>query len=193
MTRGLADPETYYYRRLYVDAARAVETAAAHAAIDAARIGVGGMSQGGGLSLAAAALAPDLVRLCHADVPFLCDFERSMELSSELPYTELVVYLAQHASLVDAARRTLAYFDGAHLASRIRARCLVSVGLMDTICPPSSVFAAYNAIQAPKEIVVNEWIGHEVPSEHVEYRLADFTREFGQAAQAHLGATVVAE
>jgi cephalosporin-C deacetylase len=177
MTRGLGDPETYYYRRLFVDAVRAVETAAGHPAVDPGRIGVGGKSQGGALSLVAAALTPELVRLCHADVPFLCDFERSMELADEPPFTELVSYLAHHRGLVDAARRTLAYHDVAHLAGRVRARTLVSVGLMDSVCPPSGVFAAYNAIPGPKEIVVNEWIGHEMPSEHAERRLEDFSRE----------------
>ena len=81
MTRGVLDPETYYYRRLYVDAVRAVETAAAHPQVDADRICVSGASQGGGLSLAAAALAPELVRLCHADIPFLCDIERAITLA----------------------------------------------------------------------------------------------------------------
>ena len=69
---------TYYYRRLYVDAVRAVDTAAGLPGVDAGRIAVAGKSQGGALALAAAALVPDAVRLCHADVPFLCDIERGM-------------------------------------------------------------------------------------------------------------------
>ncbi len=94
MTRGIASPETYYYRRLYVDAVRAVETAASSPASIPARIGVAGASQGGALALAAAALCPELVRLCHADVPFLCDIERGMDVAFDPPYTELVTYLA---------------------------------------------------------------------------------------------------
>ena len=46
MTRGIASPETYYYRRLYVDAVSAVETAAALPGVDADRIIVAGTSQG---------------------------------------------------------------------------------------------------------------------------------------------------
>ena len=99
MTRGIASPETYYYRRLYVDAVRAVETAAELPGVDRARIGVGGASQGGALALAAAALCPELVRLCHADVPFLCDIERGMDVAFDPPYTELVTYLAMHPEL----------------------------------------------------------------------------------------------
>ena len=75
--------------------------------------------------------------------------------------------------------RTLSYFDGMHFASRIKARCLFSVGLMDTICPPSTVFAAYNEIAAGKDIAVHPFTGHEVPTAHVERQLRhlrDFLR-----------------
>ncbi len=179
MTRGIARPETYYYRRLYVDAVRAVETAAELPGVDAERIGVGGGSQGGALALAAAALAPDRVRLCHADVPFLCDIERAMDITPDAPYTELVAYLAVHPELDEAARHTLRHVDNALLATRIRARTLVSVGLRDTICPPSTVFAAFNAISAPKEIVVLPYSGHTTTAAHNERQLAAFQAELG--------------
>jgi cephalosporin-C deacetylase len=179
LTRGVLDPETYYFRRLYVDAVRAVETAAAHPQVDADRIAVAGASQGGGLSLAAAALAPELVRLCHADIPFLCDIERAVTLAPDAPYTELAAYLALHTDLEDAVARTVRYIDNALLAPRIRARTLISCGLMDTICPPSTVFAAYNAITAPKDIGVYTFAGHETPIAHQERQLAEFATELG--------------
>lgn len=177
MTRGIADPETYYYRRLYLDAVRAVETARSHPQVDPERLAVGGGSQGGALALAAAALAPELVRLCHADVPFMCDIERGMHIALEHPYLELGTFLSHHVELAADVRHTLSYVDCAHLSSRARARCLLGVGLMDTICPPSTVFAAYNAIAAHKEIAVYEFNGHELPAYHTEVRLADFARE----------------
>jgi cephalosporin-C deacetylase len=180
MTRGLASPDTYYYRRLYVDAVRAVETAASLPGVDASRIGVGGRSQGGALALATAALAPELVGLCHADVPFLCDIERGMDVAGDPPYLELVTYLSVHPELADAARLTLRHVDNALLARRIRARTLISVGLRDTITPPSTVFAAYNAIEAPKEIVVLPYSGHDGVTAQVERQLEDFARQLGQ-------------
>jgi cephalosporin-C deacetylase len=179
MTRGLLDPETYYYRRLYVDAVRAVETAAALPGVDPARIAVAGRSQGGALALAASALAPGLVRLCHADVPFLCDIPRGMDVAPEPPYTELVEYLAVHPAREADARRTLAYIDNAVLAPRVTARTLVSVGLRDPITPPSTIFAAYNALTSPKELVVLPYSGHEQSTSHIEHQLAKFASEFG--------------
>ena len=62
---------------------------------------------------------------------------------------------------------------------RIRAKTLVSVGLRDPITPPSTVFAAYNAIDAPKEIAVFPYGEHEVPTVHAERQLAEFARELG--------------
>jgi len=179
MTRGIASPETYYYRRMYVDAARAVETAAALPGVDRERIAVAGGSQGGALALAAAALVPELVRLCHADVPFLCDIERAIEITPDAPYTELVTYLSLHPEMDAPARVTLRHIDNALLATRIRAKTLVSVGLMDTICPPSTVFAAYNAITAPKDIAIRPYSGHDVPAAHAEQQLADFADTLG--------------
>ena len=178
MTRGLLDPETYYYRRLYVDAVRAVETARTLPGVDPDRIAVAGRSQGGALALAASALAPGLVRLCHADVPFLCDIQRGMDVALEPPYTELVEYLAVHPAHEADARRTLAYVDNAVLAPRVTARTLVSVGLRDPITPPSTIFAAYNALTAPKEIVVLPYSGHDPPTSHLERQLGEFGREF---------------
>jgi cephalosporin-C deacetylase len=180
MSRGIASPETYYYRRLYVDAVRAVETAADLAGVDSKRIGVGGASQGGALALATAALRPELVRLCHADVPFLCDIERGMDVAFDPPYTELVTYLAMHPELDEQARATLHHVDNALLATRIEARTLISVALRDTITPPSTVFAAYNAIEAPKEIVVLPYADHsQVPASHAERQLSEFAAELG--------------
>jgi cephalosporin-C deacetylase len=172
MTRGIGRPEDYYYTRLFTDAAMAVEVASELAGVP--RVAVSGLSQGGGLALAAAALVPQAVAVCHADIPFLCDIQRAITLAPEAPYTEVPEFLAHNVDLIPAALDTLRYVDCALLARRITARCLLSVGLMDTICPPSTVFAAYNEITAGKDISVYPFTGHVVPEVHVERQLHHF-------------------
>ncbi len=55
----------------------------------------------------------------------------------------------------------LGYIDVQHLAERIQGEVLMGTGLMDTICPPSTQFAAYNKIKAPKQMVIYPDYGHE--------------------------------
>ncbi len=160
MTRGITDPASYYYRRVYADAVRAVDFMRGVDGVDGGAIAVTGASQGGGLSLAAAALA-DGVRAVMTDVPFLCDFRRASRVAMTDPYLEIVRYLAAHRDHEDAAFATLSYFDGAVLARRASAPALFSVALMDETCPPSTVYAAYNAYAGPKEIVSYPYNDHE--------------------------------
>jgi cephalosporin-C deacetylase len=172
MTRGITTPEEYYYTRMFTDAALAVDAARELAGRPDARIAVSGGSQGGALALAAAALRPDAVAVCHADVPFLCDIQRAITLAPSAPYTEIPEFLAENVELVPRALDTLRYIDCALLARRITAATLVSVGLMDDICPPSTVFAAYNEINvADKEIAVYPYSGHSRPQAHAERQL----------------------
>lgn len=110
LTRGIEDPRTYYYRRVYTDAVRAVEVLRDHELVDSGRVAVAGASQGGGISLAVAALAPDKVAAVLCDVPFLCDFPRAARIAQSDPYLELVRYLRAHRDRVDLAFSTLAYF-----------------------------------------------------------------------------------
>ena len=161
MTRGILDPASYYYRRVYTDAVRAVEAARSHPAIDPARIAVTGGSQGGGIALAVAGLDP-LVKAVMPDVPFLCDFPRSVTVTPRDPYPEISRFLAVHRDKVEQVFQTLTYFDGVNFARRTRAAALVSVGLMDTICPPSTVFGAFNALgSADKTIREYAFNDHE--------------------------------
>lgn len=160
LTRGLSAPQSYYYTRMWTDAARAVDVAAELAGIDPARVGVTGSSQGGALSIAAAALNPKVAWL-SPEVPFMCDVARAITITDAPPYSEIAEYLAWHTDEVESARRTLSYVDCAVLARRITAPSLTAVGLMDTVCPPSTVYAAHNAMQGEKQIMAYEFMGHQ--------------------------------
>jgi len=160
MTRGIMDPHDYFYRRVFTDAVRAVEAAVSHPMVDASRIAVAGGSQGGGITIAAAALS-DVPKLAMPDVPFLCHFRRATEIVDSMPYGEITAYCHTQRDHIDQVFRTLAYFDGMNLATRAKARALFSVGLMDTTCPPSTVYAAYNHWAGEKEIRVYPYNNHE--------------------------------
>lgn len=186
MTRGLGSREDYYYRRLYVDAFRAIEAAQAGPGVDPEKVVLAGMSQGGGLALAAAGLAAGRlsgVRAVLADVPFLQDFPRALAVAARGPYPELVAFLARHRDQAGRALEVLNYFDGVHLARRATAPALYSVALLDDVCPASTVFASYNAYgtaagQSPdKDIEVYPFNNHEGGDEHQWVRQLGYLRD----------------
>ncbi len=160
MTRGVLNPNSYYYRRVFADAVRAIETARANPQIDASRIAVTGGSQGGGIALASAALMPDVVAALP-DVPFLCHYRRATEITNSAPYSEIARFCQRHRDKIDTVFNTLSYFDGVNFATRAHANTLFSVALMDDICPPSTVFAAYNHYAGPKQIKIWQYNNHE--------------------------------
>jgi len=159
MTRGILDPSTYYYRRLITDAVLALDAARAHPLVDRDRVIAAGISQGGGLTIAAAALGQ--VAAAIAEVPFMSHFRRALEITDEHPYEEIRRFLKTHRADEAAVFRTLEYVDARHFAARATAPALFSVGLEDKITPPSTVFAAYNAYRGPKRIRVWPYNGHE--------------------------------
>ena len=155
MTRGIEDPRDYYYRRVFTDAVRAVDATRALPFVDAERLAVTGGSQGGGISIAASSLDGQLKALMP-DVPFLCDFPRAVGLTPRDPFPEISRFLAVHRDKVERVFATLAYFDGVNFASTDATPALYSVAIMDTICPPSTIFAAYNA-HAGTEKAIREY------------------------------------
>jgi cephalosporin-C deacetylase len=176
MTRGIASPHGYYYTRLFVDAARAVEAARAHPAAAGRAIVTTGRSQGGGLAIAAAHLA-DSVAAAMPDVPFLAHHRRAVDISDDEPYVELARYCRVYPGRVDQVFATLSYIDVVNHAERATAPALFAVGLTDTITPPSTVFAAYNRYAGTKDIAVYPFSGHEGgETTHVLAQLA-FLRE----------------
>jgi cephalosporin-C deacetylase len=120
-----------------------------------------GASQGGALALAAAHLAGDTIAGCAPDVPFLAHIRRAAEVADDSPYDELVRWLHTHRDRAAAAFAALAYVDVAVLAPYGWAPSLWSVAIRDTVCPPSTVFAAHNRYGGPAELSVWEWNEHE--------------------------------
>jgi len=169
MTKGIRDPYSYYFRYVYADALRALELLAQREEVDEQRLAVTGVSQGGGLALAVAALSERPI-LSLPDVPFLCDFKRAIAITPAGPYPEIPGFLRANPHLYDDAIRTLSYCDNLNLAPWIKCRTVISNCLCDDVCPPSTVFGVYNHITAEKQIEVYPFHKHEVPYEHHETR-----------------------
>lgn len=160
MTRGIDSRESYYYRRVFTDAVRAIDAVRTLESVDPDHIAVLGGSQGGGISLAVAGLVPGLVAAVPF-VPFLCDFPRAVQIHDSDPYNEIVRYLAIHRNDVERTLEVLRYFDGVNFARRATAPAWFSAALMDEICKPSTVFGAFHAYSGPKQIDVFRFNNHE--------------------------------
>lgn len=164
--RGLddPDPDKLLMRSVFLDAAQLARIVMAMPEVDAGRVGAYGGSQGGGLTLACAALEPSIRRAC-AMYPFLCDYRRVWEMDLDVDaYRELREYFRFHDprhEREDAVFERLGYVDVANLAPRVRADVLMYTGLMDEICPPSTQFAAYNRMTCPKQVQFWPDFAHE--------------------------------
>lgn len=167
--RGLEDalngkPEKLLFRQIFLDTAQLARIVMAMPEVDPARVGATGGSQGGALTVACASLEPG-VRRTAPIFPFLSDYKRVWEMDqAKDAYIELKEYFRHFDPRHEKEEeifQMLGYIDIQHLAERIRGEIQWHIGLMDTICPPSTQFAAYNKIKAAKSMVVYPDFGHE--------------------------------
>jgi cephalosporin-C deacetylase len=163
--RGLdSGPEKMLFRQIYLDCAQLAGLVMQMPEVDATRVAAMGGSQGGGLTLACAALEPRISRAAPV-FPFLSDYKRIWDMDLDInAYAELREYFRWFDpthSREDEVFRRLGYIDIQNLTKRIRGKIMMVTGLMDNICPPSSQFAAYNKITSPKDVVIYPDFGHE--------------------------------
>jgi cephalosporin-C deacetylase len=165
IVRGLdGPPEKMLFHQIFLDTAQLARLVMEMPDVDETRVGATGGSQGGGLTLACAALEPRIKKVAPV-FPFLCDYKRVWELDLDVDaYAELRDYFRWFDPLhkrEDAVFEKLGYVDVQHLCPRIRGEVFMAVGLMDQICPPSTQFAAYNRIVASKSLAIYPDYGHE--------------------------------
>jgi cephalosporin-C deacetylase len=163
--RGLdGPPEKMLFREIFLDTAQLAKIVFEMDDVSKNRVGATGGSQGGGLTLACVALEPR-IRRAAPTFPFLCDYKRIWEMDlAKDAYAELREYFRKFDPMhqrEDAVFEKLGYVDVQHLAPRIKAEVMMGVGLMDTVCPPSTQFAAYNKIKSKKSLAAYPDFGHE--------------------------------
>jgi cephalosporin-C deacetylase-like acetyl esterase len=152
---GICNRDSYIYRSIFMDGVRALEFLASQPNIDTKRIGVAGGSQGGGLTLAVAAMCPSLVAGCAFFDPWLCDFDNQRrirtlvdeELEQFMGYPSVRCSTNHMLSVLD-------YFDTKHFASAIKCPAYFLTALFDDDCPPRCGFSAFNSLKTKKEYIV---------------------------------------
>jgi len=158
------DPDRLLFRSVFLDTVQLARILMTMDFVDPENIGAAGFSQGGALAVACAALEPR-IKLLAAGYPFLCDYLRVWEMDlAKDAYEEIRTWFRLRDPMhrrESAFWLKLGYIDLQHMAHRIRARTVFFTGLMDTVCPPSTQFAAYNRITAEKRMVLYPDFGHE--------------------------------
>jgi len=178
--RGLdGPPRNLLFRQIYLDTAQLARIVMAMPDVDETRVGATGGSQGGGLTLACVSLEPRIKRAAPV-YPFLTDYRRVWDIDqAKAAYQELSDYFRRfdpcHEREGDVFRK-LGYIDVQHLCPRIRAEVMLGIGLMDTVCPPSTQFASYNKITSAKSMVTYPDFGHEGLPGHND-RIFEFMSE----------------
>jgi len=171
MTKGILDRSKYYYRYVYMDCLRALEILLERSDVRKDRVGITGVSQGGGLTLAISAL-DKRVALSLPEVPYLCHFERAIEVATQGPYLEILDFMKRHREEVEKIEETLSYFDAMNFAPEIKCPTMMSVGLVDTVCPASTIFAVFNhMLSERRELSIYPGMGHESLNVHHEKKI----------------------
>lgn len=166
IVRGLDDPDPakLAFRQIFLDTAQLARVVMSFTEVDANRIGAQGGSQGGALTLACAALVPEVKRAAPV-FPFLCDYQRVWEMDlATAAYEELNYFFRMFDPRHEREEEIftkLGYIDCQHLAARIRSDVLFFTGLMDQVCPPSTQFAVYNKLESSKRMILYPDFGHE--------------------------------
>jgi len=152
--------DTIYFRGMYLRLIRAIDFLCAQPEWDGKVVIVRGGSQGGGQSLAAAGL-DSRVTAIWAAVPAICDHSGNV-VDRTAGWPRIVPRGADgkpEPKALEAAR----YIDAMNFATRTKADAILSVGFIDGVCPPTSVYAAYNNLASPrKEMIIGIPYGHTV-------------------------------
>lgn len=186
LIRGIeGEPDDLLYRQIFLDTVALVRIAAGMPEIDGRRLGALGASQGGGLTLACAALEPR-IRYAWSIYPFLTDYRRVWDMESDSSAcAEMCSWLRRRDprhEKIDAFLERLGYIDVQHLAHRIKAHVVMVTGLADQVCPPSSQFASYNRLDsaASKRVILYPDFGHEDLPDEPDMALAWFLEHLGK-------------
>jgi cephalosporin-C deacetylase len=150
--------DRYYYKRVYLGCVRANDFLVSLPQFDGTNLGVSGGSQGGALSIITAALDPR-VKYLAAYYPALSDVTGYLKgRAGGWPHMFDKNNLPYHNQ--KEKLETVRYYDVVNFARLVKVPGFYSWGFNDETCPPTSMYASYNVIQAPKELYLALETGH---------------------------------
>ena len=149
---NLDDKDNYYYKSVYVGCVRAIDYLCMLPEWDGKNVVVTGGSQGGALTMVTAGLDKRVTALA-AFYPALCDMEGYLHNRAG-GWPHIFKPSNQDKTATDKKIETASYYDVVNFAKRITASGFYSFGYNDNVCPPTSVYAAVNSVNAPKQLVV---------------------------------------
>ncbi len=158
----LDDRDAYYYRRVYLACLRADDFLVSRENWDGRNLVVQGGSQGGQLAVVTSALDPR-VTATASSYPAYCDVTGYLHgRAGGWPH---MLRDAKSGHRTEAKIATTAYYDVVNFARRLRAPVHFTWGYNDEVCPPTSLYAAYNVVTAPKELTLALQAGHSTSPE----------------------------
>ena len=163
LIRGVMTPEDLYYKKVFLDALDLMDIVMEFDDININKIGTMGYSQGGGIVLALAALNTNVNKV-FAVYPFLSDYKRCWDMDTGAAYEEIKDYFRQRDPQHERENEffnNLGYIDIQNMAHWIKADVVMTTGLMDKVCPPSTQFAVYNKLLCRKKHLIFPEYGHE--------------------------------
>lgn len=155
---NLDDKDRYYYKRVYLGCVRAVDFIYSLPEFDGKTLAVSGGSQGGALSIVTAGL-DSRVKYLSAFYPALCDLTGYLNCRAG-GWPHMFNSANKSFNVKDDKIATSKYYDVVNFARYVKVPGFYSWGYNDVVCPPTSMYAAYNVITAPKEIFVVQETGH---------------------------------
>ena len=175
LTYHIEDKHYYYYRGAYMDCIRGLDFLQSRTEVIPERLGMWSRSQGGGFTLATAALDRRL-KVAVAEEPFLCNFPLAVNLESS-PYRELRDYLSVNPEKRQLVLETLSYFDQLNLAPGIQCPTLVNIGMKDQTCPWETIEPVFNEIPSIKSLCIYPELNHS-PCTDFSNHAADWIRRY---------------
>lgn len=162
---NLDDRDRYYYKRVYLGCVRAVDYIFSLPEFDGENLAVKGGSQGGALSIVTAGL-DDRIKWLAPFYPALSDLTGYLEGRAG-GWPHLFAEQNKDFNVKDDKIETSKYYDVVNFARHVKVPGYYSWGYNDNVCPPTSMYAAYNVITADKQLLLAQDTGHwTYPEQH---------------------------